>query len=132
MIYPLSVQKSMSTLCFSSCLLIVIGSGLMPTCTSDGIHLRQVDLVSPMQFATPPMASHTWLRMQGCAAHHGIKNVVFKPSWCRHESEYLKAHCPLLYSKLRQQESNARMEVSPLWCGPGIIIGFILNGKSYR
>ncbi len=37
--------------------------------------------------------------------------------------------CSLLYSHLGEQVNNVRMVVSPLWCGPGNIHGFILDGQ---
>ncbi len=38
----------------------------------------------------------------------------------------------LPYSQLRQQVNNVRMEVSPLWRGPGNIHGIVLDGQFYH
>ncbi len=77
-----------------------------------------------------PRVAHTWYRMQVCVVHRGIKSVGGEPSWCTLNPEL--SPCSLLYSQLREQVSNVRMVVSPLWRGLGNIHGFIQDGKSYR
>ncbi len=62
---------------------------------------------------------------------HGRHTLGVECKGGRSNSEYHKPSCSLLYSQLREQVNNARMEVNPLWRGPGNTHGFLLDGKSY-
>ncbi len=67
--------------------------------------------------------------MQGYAVLQGIKNGGQEPSkWAF--SEYHKLFAPFGYFQLREQVNNGRMVVSPLWCGPGNIYGFVLDRQN--
>ncbi len=71
----------------------------------------------------PPTLKRCW-RSQGSPSG---RPLALKP-----RNQQQQKQQQLQQQQQQEQVNNVRMVVSHLWCGPGNIHGFVLDGKSYR